>query len=316
MILAENVMQRWVETHPDDHIVVWRPKGDDVGTRSRVMAHLGRRTKDFDEAGPMDFYLSLNPTVPPTVPRQIRTGVLVHDFRHEQEPERFSRQETLYRRLMWKKGIHRADVVFTNSEETARHVTARFGSGIAVNVLPIGADHMSHRGVVRLEPMHVLAICHRANKPASTALAVWRRAYELDAGVPPLCIVGVDDAQAAELERDLGPEERCRVTFSESLGENEFDRLFASSAAVLMLSSEEGFGLPVAEAAQLDIPVVAYELPALRETLGSAYPLAAQGDVESAAALLCDAVRGDAVLHHPPTHSWNDTVDHLRAALR
>jgi glycosyltransferase involved in cell wall biosynthesis len=45
-------------------------------------------------------------------------------------------------------------------------------------------------------------------------------------------------------------------------------KLYAGSSALLAPSEGEGFGLPLIEAAQHDIPIIARELPVFREVAG------------------------------------------------
>jgi glycosyltransferase involved in cell wall biosynthesis len=64
--------------------------------------------------------------------------------------------------------------------------------------------------------------------------------------------------------------------------------LYRRAAAVLVTSEREGFGLPVVEALACGTPVVATDLPVLREVGGGAVTYAALGDVPAWA----DAVLG------------------------
>jgi glycosyltransferase involved in cell wall biosynthesis len=70
------------------------------------------------------------------------------------------------------------------------------------------------------------------------------------------------------LVRDLGIEDR--VTFASGLSEEGLVAALQSASALLQPSLAEGFGLPVLEAMASGAPVVASDIPPLREVLGGA----------------------------------------------
>jgi glycosyltransferase involved in cell wall biosynthesis len=70
------------------------------------------------------------------------------------------------------------------------------------------------------------------------------------------------------------------------LPEDELARVMAGAAALAFPSWYEGFGLPALEALACGIPVVAADLPALREVLGDQAELVPPGDADALAATL------------------------------
>jgi glycosyltransferase involved in cell wall biosynthesis len=70
------------------------------------------------------------------------------------------------------------------------------------------------------------------------------------------------------------------------LAEDDLARVVAGAAALVFPSWYEGFGLPALEALACGTPVVASDLPALREVLGDQAELVPPGD----AAALADAL--------------------------
>jgi glycosyltransferase involved in cell wall biosynthesis len=64
--------------------------------------------------------------------------------------------------------------------------------------------------------------------------------------------------------------------------------IYRRSALVLMPSEREGFGLPIIEALSCGTPVVASDIPALREVGGEAISYCAVGDIEGWSRAIAD----------------------------
>lgn len=83
------------------------------------------------------------------------------------------------------------------------------------------------------------------------------------------------------------------------VSEEELEALFCEADVVVFPSLYEGFGLPVAEAVQRGLPVIASDLPPIREQLElfdchDRVSLVAPGDVEALACVLSDFAGGKA----------------------
>lgn len=63
-------------------------------------------------------------------------------------------------------------------------------------------------------------------------------------------------------------EDSERLAWLERVSDQELLDLYASAGALLMASEGEGFGLPLIEAAQHDVPLIARDLPVFREVAG------------------------------------------------
>ena len=84
------------------------------------------------------------------------------------------------------------------------------------------------------------------------------------------------------LAEDLGVHES--ITSLEDLSEEELIKVFADATLLLQPSEAEGFGLPVVEAMAAGTPVLASDLPVLREVGGSAAEYARVADISEWAA--------------------------------
>ncbi len=221
---------------------------------------------------PPGILLNLGNTAPLCAGRQI---VVIHDCGVFSTPEAYSRKFRLLYKFMHLALIRRGTPIVTVSEfsksEILRHLPARPGQ---VSVMPEGADHVARLGT---DP-GVLA--RHGLTPGNFVLAVGTLsahknlaslqtlAARLAARNTPLVIAGqlgnnVFRADGTALlphpAQYIG-----RVT------DAELKSLYQAASCFVFPSKYEGFGLPVAEAMACGCPVVAADIPVLRETFGSA----------------------------------------------
>ncbi len=135
----------------------------------------------------------------------------------------------------------------------------------------------------------VLAVANaHVYKNLAGALRIFARACE---GLPhELRVAGVDDAALRAVAQAAGVAGSVmeRVKAMGLLGEARLATHYRQASALLFPSLVESFGLPVAEAMASACPVVAADLPALREVTAGAAVLVAPEDEGS----LADALRG------------------------
>ncbi|HYM46227.1 MAG TPA: glycosyltransferase family 1 protein [Solirubrobacteraceae bacterium] len=93
------------------------------------------------------------------------------------------------------------------------------------------------------------------------------------------------------------------VTLTGHVPDDDLAAIYSGAHALVLPSEDEGFGLPAVEALACDTPVVACEIPALREVLGERATFVAPGDLPA----LIDAA--EAVTRPapaPPQWTWED----------
>jgi glycosyltransferase involved in cell wall biosynthesis len=113
----------------------------------------------------------------------------------------------------------------------------------------------------------------------------------------PLVLVGAAGPWARELE--------CGVIVTGEVGDDELAALYTGAHALLLPSSEEGFGLPAVEALACGAPVVAAEGPALREVLDERATFVDPADVDGLVAAAHAATRPAPA---PPAWTWADAA--------
>jgi glycosyltransferase involved in cell wall biosynthesis len=253
-------------------------------------ARVALRTRGQDAWHVVDHtYAQLVHALPPG-----RAGVYCHDldaFRSVLEPRKEPRP-AWYRAMAWAtlKGLQRAAVVFHSTlavrDELLRHglvpperlVHAPLGVSSEYGPEPLSGDTSDEV----LRPLggrpYVLHVGSGIPRKRLDVLfdvfaALRRRHPELHLVQLGAALNGMQRAQVARLgigDALLQPPKLDRATLA---------GLYRKARAVLVTSEAEGFGLPVIEAMACGTPVVASELPVLREVGGNAIRYAPVGDL-------------------------------------
>jgi len=276
-----------------------------------------------------DVILATTPVIPVT-PLRSPVVAMVHDLRSLRFPSEFTRLVRTYRRIAYRYGLARADGLLANSDFTRDEVqqVARHRRSNPV-VISLGADHVDDWPAVSPGPEdgqgHGITFAHWSNKRPDVAIRAWALLHDTDdAFAAKLHVVGGRAAEIGGLIR-LSSELHINhlVQVHPFLPEHEYRDLFASSSVVLLPSTMEGFGLPVAEAQRLGIPVVATAVGGISEVGGDAALYSTDGSPSSFAALcaqiLFDPGRRDELIRRGRERSghftWRSTAERTRCEL-
>ena len=107
-----------------------------------------------------------------------------------------------------------------------------------------------------------------------------------------------------------------RFFWLEGISDEYLERVYAVSTCLIAASEGEGFGLPLIEAAQHKLPIMARDIPAFREVAGEYafyFDGMAPGDLASA---ICNWLQLHASNHHPksdvmPWLTWKESTENL-----
>ncbi len=239
-------------------------------------------------AGRADVVHGTNFVLPPL--RRAAGVVTVHDLSYLRFPETVAAASLRYRTLV-PRGLRRAAAVLTPSEAVAAEVRAEYGLGDRVLATPLGVDagwfdaapmpaaELAARGLPERYLLFVGNVEPRKGLPA--LLGALRLLHEDDPGTPPLVLAGPPGWGPA-LETAALP--AGAVVSAGYLDTAELRRLVAGAALLAYPSVYEGFGLPPLEAFAAGVPVVASDLPVVREVTGELAALAPVGDAVALAA--------------------------------
>jgi glycosyltransferase involved in cell wall biosynthesis len=260
-------------------------------------------------AGGVDVFHATNFVAPPA--RRAATVVTIHDLTYLHHPEMVTAASARYRDLV-PRALRRGATVCTPTAAVGAEVADAYRlPPERLVVTPLGVGD-AWRAATPPEPAwlaandlperYLLFVGNREpRKNLPTLLAAYREL--LAAGgvretpsrvpgtggggpgnqVPPLVLVGPAGWGEAPDLAGL-PDEAVRTLGY--LPEDDLARVVAGAAALVFPSWYEGFGLPTLEALACGTPVVASDLPALREVLGDQAELVPPGD----AAALADAL--------------------------
>jgi glycosyltransferase involved in cell wall biosynthesis len=273
-------------------------------------------------AGRADVVHGTNFVLPPL--RRAGGVLTVHDLSYLRYPETVAAASLRYRTLV-PRGLRRAAVVLTPSHAVAEEVRAEYGLGDRVRATPLGVDaawfdavpftpaELAGRGLPDRYLLFVGTVEPRKGLP--TLLAALRARHEEDPDTPPLVLAGPPGWGPA-LETAGLPAGAVHVTGY--LETAELRRLVAGAALLAFPSVYEGFGLPPLEAFAAGVPVVASDLPVVREVTGGLATLAPVGDADALAGALGTALGAapdrDALRAHARGFSWAATAAATHAA--
>ncbi|WP_433087823.1 MSMEG_0565 family glycosyltransferase [Dactylosporangium sp. CA-052675] len=270
--------------------------GEAVGPRilrSIALLRAAFRPHDFDVVHAQDC-ISAN-----AVDRCVRT---VHHLDHFTTPELAACHE---------RAIVRPQAHITVSSTVAAQLRA--GWGIAATVIPNGVDAARFAAAVPLvrERPYVLSV--GGIEPRKGSIDLLDAFAHARRTLPDLQLV-IAGGETLFDYRDYRTAWQARADAlglaPEVLGpvpHDELPSLVAGAAAFAFPSTKEGFGLAALEALAADVPVVARDLPVLREVFGSSVRYG--HDPQALGAALVDAVRhgkGDPALAY--SYTWEEAA--------
>lgn len=207
--------------------------------------------------------LSLANTGPIAYANQV---AVVHDVLHRRHPEAHSGAFRLWYRFLTPHLVTRARAVATVSEFSRREIEQSYGrSDIAVVPGAVGswvAGERRRPAALRDAGFYLMVGSRSRHKGMDTAIDAFAR-YRRSGGSAELVVAGgsgrtfsTGGSAAGDGIRDVG-----------RVADAELRWLYAHARALLFPSRYEGFGIPPLEAQSLGTPVIAADIPVLREVL-------------------------------------------------
>lgn len=265
--------------------------------------------------------LSLNSVLSPLLNSSIDGKVLInHDWRHLTRPQEFSALQRLYRRI-WIGATKRSTHVIAISEKTAMETLRFTGRGDVVVITP-GGDHLaSAAGKVTIDDLlgaskFLVAFAQHTNKRPELAIESLGILRQLGGGDQySLVILGArtdHEQRLRSLAEEFGVTDRTHfISFAPT---PDYRWLISSAKALLILSTDEGYSIPVAEARYFGTPVIVSKLSGIAGVIHTDVHEVGESAEEIASA----------VLSLPPSaltssrenvSTWAECVGKVRAVL-
>lgn len=330
-LYAESVINAWIEVAPNDELTVvgasWvekafagHPKVTCVvmpseGSTRRIVSQLlsvGRLYR----MGSFAAILSVSPMVTPLAPKSNRF-VVIHDWRHRKNPGEFGRVQLVYRKL-WPTSVAAAAGVFVISRKTAME-TAILVPRVRTVLAENGADHVRSWLPFTQRaggPKEIVTFGHHSNKRPELlihALALLVEQGHRDLALTVLGARGAYRETLVQLATRLGVDDYCR--FPGFVSDAEYQRCIQSASVVALVSTDEGFGLPVSEAGFFGIPCIATTDSGLTDVHGEGVYAVAPTAEALAEGMLSIFDRAPLNRIQRPIHSWRTTAFTMRSEV-
>ena len=205
---------------------------------------------------------------------------LIHDLIPITNPEFCRDGEADRHHLRMESALRLSSGLIVNSAETGRDLKA-FAKDLGLAMPPcvvawLGTTISPTTETIETgmpkRPYFVMVGTIEARKNHLVILEAWREIVaNLGSRAPDLIIIGQrgwEAANAIEILDNPGPLEK-RVHEISGCDDDRMAELLNGAQAMLMPSFVEGFGLPVVEALQQGVPVIASDLPVFREIAGA-----------------------------------------------
>lgn len=218
-------------------------------------------------------------TILPRATAHFRTVTTVHDLNHLIVPRSMPPVTWLAHRSFFARDVRRADLVVTNSNATAGRLLGHLG---------VRADGVARPGVsaslTRLKQSEIDERLRQLGAKAPYILAVGTLEPRKNLGslitafldlsnsgnltAITLLIVGQPGWKNASIHRQLAaPNAKC-IRWLGYVADDDLAALYQGATAFVMPSVYEGFGMPLLEARIAGAPVLASDIPELREAGG------------------------------------------------
>jgi len=229
-----------------------------------------------------------------------RVVVTVHDLSYLYFPDAYSRAFRLWYRIVIPTVLHRATAIITVSESERSAIAARYpaavtrlhaipNGGLPVGLLPSANDRKNSE---RKYVLYVGSLSKRKNFQGAletTYRLARKRGYNF---------VFVGGRAGGILESDLAiPDDvRSYITFAGQIDDDiALVQFYRQAMCLLFPSFYESSGLPPIEAMACGCPVIASDIPALKERCGNAALYCNPADIDSISAAV-ERVMDDPVL--------------------
>jgi glycosyltransferase involved in cell wall biosynthesis len=224
-------------------------------------------------------------TAPIFLPPSVTLVLTIHDLYYHIAPQSIGFVKTLYWRILVPPSIRRANIIICISRTTMSDLASLFPChSYKFRLVYEAGDHVHNfkqvptNHIVPLDtPIYVsLGSTRPIKDPYTLVYGFMEYVTRISDKKPLLLITGsVSSKYAKSL---MYSATTPRIIFTGHLSHDELYSLLSRATLLILSSFYEGFGLPSLEAQQLCVPVVASDIPVMREILGDSAVFFPPGD--------------------------------------
>jgi glycosyltransferase involved in cell wall biosynthesis len=326
-----SIVRGWSAAFPDDTVTLALP-GQRTGVRpievpptvSLVRSHIPQQglSAAFELGMKRRFDVVLTQNFTPLMSSALRV-TFVHDVMFQEHPEWFTALERRYFAAI-PVLASRADLVITSSEAEGSRI-ARLNPRLRTRTRAVGlalAQAFSTASpeppALRLKPRGYLLAVGRLNVRKNLERLVEALvSREVIRPEFPLVVVGTEDGFTGAMPHLAQSSRSGAVVRTGFASDGELRWLYANCAAFAFPSLDEGFGLPVLEAAHSGAPMALSAIPAFQE-FGAVGSFFDPYDPESIAAAVTESMSRGATADADglaARYSWSATVQRIREGI-
>lgn len=284
-----NLLTEYLKVKGDTRIVLFSDRGvaEDARHFGEVVENIGppiRKGPLWLSSGlypllkqkSIDVFWGGNGYVPLAVPRGIRRVLTIHDMVAHEAPQTMLTVSFLTRRIFQTLAILQADRIITVSHSTAGDLARHTRGRSDLIIPPLMNDQYGPATPAAIEAVrqrHLLPdrylLAVGTVEPRKNLLRTVRAHADLrrqGVALPQLIIAGHIGWKEQDIAQEI--EEMAREGHVRYLGYvpiEDMPGLYAGAIALLFLPVYEGYGMPAREALLCGTPVIASDIPALRE---------------------------------------------------
>jgi len=260
----------------------WRVVDDAASAWARLPAALWHqlRVGRLAKRDGVNVYWGCANFLPMGLPKTCSSVLTVHDFVGSHFGHTLSLKHRLMYRWFFKAGVQCADRIVTNSEGTANRLKTYQGRIADAVVYPcvdaqfhlLGADQVQHvRQQYELPTTYWLSVA--TLEPRKNLGTLIQAMLELRASgqfAPALVLVGQLGWKTSSIQTQIELARQAGLSIIQTgfVPDEDLPGLYAGARAFIFPSVYEGFGMPVLEALACGSPVLAADVPEIREAGG------------------------------------------------
>lgn len=299
---------------PSTTMVVYEPGRDHLAyvpanaTRARVRAPQSRFAQEAAIALTRSHDLVIHPNYFTPPGSRSRTLTIVHDLQYRHLPQYFSRRKRAWLWAAHRYTLRSADIVVAITHAVRDDMLAEYGNAaerVVVIPNPISWARLEDDAATdnpHMRPYFLVVAAHYPHKNLGTLLKAFR-AFRRTGGTTDLVLVGalISDLVGTSATYVDSVDSEPGLIVTGHVPDAQVGSWYRHARCLILPSLFEGFGMPAVEALGLGTPVLATDIPALKEaTLGLANYCDQPLSVDRWVTLMRAAERGD--LATPNSH--------------